>query len=469
MSEAEIVVPCKNFQKNAECACEVWCNKGDCDCCYDGKTQTITSEGIKYLKNIQYTDRILTLNQETYDIEWQHPTRIFRHYHEKLYHFNSRRIDIMADETQKLFIGYKATLERNDKLPRLIMIKDVIPKIQYRRQCDYYILKAGGKWKGDNIEYFFLPQVKAETKTAYMRTIEKVPIVLWVKFMAWYLSEGCTYFTKNKNYIVNISQSNKNPENQEEIFNIIRKMGFNPYLCDRGIRFDSKQFHLYLKQFGKSSEKYIPKEIKELSPQYLRMFLRVYARGDGTISNGKIKSIYTSSRQMMDDLVELLVKCGIPFSFITIKGRTFKDWNSDKIYKSRDVYNIQPRSRERAYLRKPKLIDYNNYAYDIELPNHIFYIIRNGKGCWSSNCVLCCQRWHCDDICPKAKKILELPKFKNKIYPWEEEKPKSEFCRDCGRSAETGSQIWFICPIDGTWHGSFDRCIFDVVKEDKKK
>lgn len=34
-------------------------------------------------------------------------------------------------------------------------------------------------------------------------------------------------------------------------------------------------------------------------------------------------------------------------------------------------------------------------------------------------CVLCCKRNDCDDICPKAKKILSLPEFKGKKYSWE--------------------------------------------------
>lgn len=34
-------------------------------------------------------------------------------------------------------------------------------------------------------------------------------------------------------------------------------------------------------------------------------------------------------------------------------------------------------------------------------------------------CVLCCQRNKCNDKCPKAEKLLELPEFKDKRYAWE--------------------------------------------------
>lgn len=84
-------------------------------------------------------------------------------------------------------------------------------------------------------------------------------------------------------------------------------------------------------------------------------------------------------------------------------------------------------------------------------------------------CVVCCRRHKClwieGKICPKAKKILELPEWKNKIYSYEEKRPKSDLCKNCGRPAETGSQIWFVCPVNGNWHSVSDRCIFEVVKE----
>jgi len=34
-------------------------------------------------------------------------------------------------------------------------------------------------------------------------------------------------------------------------------------------------------------------------------------------------------------------------------------------------------------------------------------------------CILCCRRHTCDDVCPKAKKILSLPEFRDKHYSWE--------------------------------------------------
>jgi len=36
----------------------------------------------------------------------------------------------------------------------------------------------------------------------------------------------------------------------------------------------------------------------------------------------------------------------------------------------------------------------------------------------------------------------------------------SGLCRECGREASTGSQLFFICPVDGSWRSINDKCKF---------
>jgi hypothetical protein len=33
-------------------------------------------------------------------------------------------------------------------------------------------------------------------------------------------------------------------------------------------------------------------------------------------------------------------------------------------------------------------------------------------------------------------------------------------CRYCGEGVCTGSQLFYICPVDGSWHGVWDSCKF---------
>jgi len=38
--------------------------------------------------------------------------------------------------------------------------------------------------------------------------------------------------------------------------------------------------------------------------------------------------------------------------------------------------------------------------------------------------------------------------------------PSSGLCRECGRETSTGSQLFFICPVDGSWRSINDKCKF---------
>ena len=38
--------------------------------------------------------------------------------------------------------------------------------------------------------------------------------------------------------------------------------------------------------------------------------------------------------------------------------------------------------------------------------------------------------------------------------------PSSGLCRECGRETSTGSQLWYVCPVDGSWRSINDKCKF---------
>ena len=38
--------------------------------------------------------------------------------------------------------------------------------------------------------------------------------------------------------------------------------------------------------------------------------------------------------------------------------------------------------------------------------------------------------------------------------------PSSGLCCECGRETSTGSQLFFICPVDGSWRSIDDKCKF---------
>lgn len=147
------------------------------------------------------------------------------------------------------------------------------------------------------------------------------------------------------------------------------------------------------------SKKYIPEDIKNSSPEEIRVFLDAFAKTDGSIRKGKFWKGYqfedsvmyfTSSERMRDDLCELILKSGGRPSVTTKKTK-------DKVQKFRNgEYTINSDGYVIHHLRKTGAftnsmtkteVDYCGEVFCVELErNHTLYVERHGKFCWCGNC-----------------------------------------------------------------------------------
>jgi len=141
-------------------------------------------------------------------------------------------------------------------------------------------------------------------------------------------------------------------------------------------------------QFGHAHEKYVPEEIKALSPGLLRKFLWGYMLGDG---NFQTLTASTSSQRLIDDLQEIGLKAGWPASYWTGANpgtpvsANPQYTSSHMVFKVRFSKEGTPRhgKAKEAWSR----VLYKGYVYDVTvLRNHTNYVRRNGKAVWSGNC-----------------------------------------------------------------------------------
>ncbi len=351
----------------------------DPDFCYDKKTKIMTKYGFKYFKDLTYDDLILTMNDDKI-FEYQKPVNIIKKFESKLLHFKNQQVDIMCSEDQRLLVGYKRNPWKDIdkglyKDIDFIKAKDINRKLR-PRQCRYFIKKSGGKWIGEDNDRICVEDSEYDT-------------AVFCEFMGWFLSEGYVYpeeiRVKRRGWEIIICQL-KDIKKISVINNVIVKMGFTPRRTKIGFSFSNKTLCRYLQKFGKSDTKYIPEEIKMLSRKYLKIFLNAYIAGDGSIKkNSKGFSIATVSSKMKDDLLEILIKLGRSFTHIRLKGG-FSKFPNGKHYNCKTSWQIQSYNKTFAYLPKAKVVEYNDYVYDVTVPNSKIYIQRNGKNCWSSNC-----------------------------------------------------------------------------------
>jgi len=308
--------------------------------CYDEETEVLTEEGWKRISEVKLSDKICTLNFKTEEIEYQKTQGIYVYdYRGKMYRLRTKRVDLLVTPNHKLL--YRPADFRNRKPFRLKKAEFLFNKSK--------IFKKDGKWIGKEEKYFILPAVKirhgSRFYSGYRRKKEKkIPLKDWLKFFGFWLAEGwVTQDNKRGSYAVCLA--NNNQDLLEEMQKLLKGFGYQVYRRKNVIRVRDYQLFCYLKQFGKCSDKFIPKEIKSLSKKYLEILLRYYLKGDGHIHGRTQKglSATTSSIHLRDDLQEIALKIGISayYKMHSKKGSPFRSPCTGKIYSQRgDVWVV---------------------------------------------------------------------------------------------------------------------------------
>jgi len=369
--------------------------------CYDKETEVLTEDGWKKFVEVNYSDKVCTLDIKTNKVEFQKPTKIQNYnYKGEMYRLKTKRVDLLTTPHHNLLVSHCDFR----KAPSFSLKKaeEIIGKSKR--------FKKDGLWIGEDKKYFVLPPVKIKHGSKYYsgfrnKNEKKFPIKEWLKFFGFFIAEGWTTYEKKGNrYGVYICNEDK--KIMKEMKTILQSFGYNPYeYMNRGIttlRISNYQLYNYLKQFGKCWEKHVPIEIKKLSKGLLNIFLKYYIEGDGHIygRDGKGLSATTTSIKLRGDLQEIALKLGMSayYKLHNKKGTLFSSpcYDGEKKYFQRNdswnvyfirqnIHTIMP-----SIIRKNKnyiesWIDFDDKVYCVSVPNKVIYIRRNGIPVWCGN------------------------------------------------------------------------------------
>jgi hypothetical protein len=334
--------------------------------CYDRETRVLTKDGFKYFKDVTLKDDILTRNPKTHELEYIKPEKKVQYIHDKMIHFKGERnIDLMVTPDHDMAYISDHKYKKGDR------------EITFRKASTitYWdmIPTGGGIWKGHDDDNIIINNTSYDTE--------------WFsKFMGIFLSEGWVTRLSKNCYRINIAQSQEhNIEICKYIESLINGFDYTYNEEKSTYYFTDKNLGEYLIKHKKMSyEKYIPKEIKNLSPYYINKFLEYFRYGDGS---KRERLYYTSSKKMAEDLAELILKCNRKPNIISrndigdsccdgykTKHNGYIIYDNDRIYGRLDGKSI-------------KEIDYNDIVYCLTMPkNHTLFVERNGKMIWSGNC-----------------------------------------------------------------------------------
>lgn len=381
--------------------------------CYDDKTEVLTKDGWKFFKDLSYEDEIATLNPHLGYLEYEYPTDIIvSHYKGKMYKLENRGISLCVTPNHNLYVA-KGSNYRGTKGN----FKKVLNDFELCNPEKYFGMdkrfKKNCKWEGQypapiykikGIEYDS-PVSLSENNSKlrhYVYNELSFNIIPWLRFLGFYIAEGCVSNKKESKRHDDISVAFNPYDELELVQKLIYDIGFNPIInMERGsARFCNTTLGEWLlKNCGHMAyNKKVPAFIKRLPPEYIEEFLKYLFIGDGHKTQ-TANVLSTTSKQLSDDVQELLLKAGYSF-----RERIRDRRNRFGGYSKKDNHPIISKriSYEINWLQLPDIeidmykakknqkfqeewIDYNGCVYCVTVPNHIIYVRRNGKGVWCGN------------------------------------------------------------------------------------
>ena len=345
--------------------------------CFHGRTEALTIDGWKKIKDISIGEMVYTLNPKTGSTEIQPVRNVYnKSYTGKMIQISGRGIDTQVTPNHRVIIKdrtgsfkFKTAQELFDS-PNS---HDCIWK-------DSIFTKVGDSHKmiaGQNVEFN-----------------------LFCSFLALYLSEGCVSHRKgrNRSYVIQINQNVGSKA--DHIRSILNELpwSFSEDIRDKKITWKCHNADLaeYLKPMGKAHTKYIPKDIiSNMDVISATHFLESYIVGDG---RGKLNNKYTRcdvfsvSERMIDDISHVAFLAGIPTrktvevcdKDYTFAGRLIKKENKKPLYfckflASKGIYT------DRRFIKITENNEYSDVVHCLNVENGTFYVRDGEYTFWTGN------------------------------------------------------------------------------------
>lgn len=378
---------------------------GECDhCeCLRSSGEILTSDGWKFIKDVQIGEFVSTLNMKTGLIEYQSIERVINQsYSGRMIHFKGHNIDTVVTPNHRMVV-----VDRKGN--KIFKTAQEIFDLQKTVQVSHLTIPTNGLWQGESFDTFTLAPFTSLTRCrkSYREKQAKalqINAKAFFGFLGLFLSEGNTSNKSNKDisYRVNIYQNiGKKADSIRDILNKMSpELEWKEYSKfgksnKKRMVFSCNDARLwsYVHKLGKVHTKFIPTNIKAASPELLTELFNSYLLGDGTtvMDRGYPRSsVFTTSKKLIEDLHEVLLKIG---GRGTIKTQIQKD-SIIRGYKIK-AENCKPLYR--LWIEKSKNIhidfrflkvteeDYSGTIHCVTVPNGTFYARDNKKAFWTGN------------------------------------------------------------------------------------
>ena len=348
------------------------------EACHDNKTEVLTEYGWRLFANLNGSEKLLTMNPDTREAEYQLPTRLYRSYRKgKMYQCEKRGCSFSVTPNHRmLWSKYRSNC--NIKWSKYYL--EAISNINNtNRKIPRVFL-----WRGINPETYIIPSSQTE-RSYYDDRI--VSMKDWLEFLGWYLSEG-SVTVNPRCYVTCITQKDRTV--LDRLYTIAVRMGFAPKIYEGNeasvLKIHNPQLAKHLITFGKYCyEKRVPEFVYKLSPSLIQILVQAYIKGDGYRKQNS-NVIYTSSKKMADGLQILIYKLG---KQSTVTKRQLIGITAPNGTSRHDGYVVSmPDDTSNIKLTKDyiDLVDYDGEVFCAHVPKyHTLFTRRDGVCMWSGN------------------------------------------------------------------------------------
>lgn len=370
--------------------------------CYDDQTDVLTKSGWKLFKDVDIkSDQFATLNDSTGFLEYQEATEYFeKRYCGDMYQIVTRGVDLLVTPNHNLYVA-KGDINGgiNNKGRKTFPYHLQTYKPLFRERKKFI---KGAKWEGLTPATIEVPSYRNTWKNSpySTRVLEKPALSLsarpLLRLLGWFVAEGCYSHNSTSHLCLHKDEADELGLILNSLDIKYKKKLRPPHGCVLDI-YDIQLHNFFLDSCGKLAlNKHAPDFVKDLSPELIEEFLIGLFDGDGNKTQ-TANILTTISKQLADDVLELLLKAGYCGSLSSrdrtdyiseIKGRKVQsnypvyevNWLNKTEHHSINSHDPQERVNE-----KESLVSYRGKVYCVSVPNKILYVRRNGKPVWCGN------------------------------------------------------------------------------------
>ena len=329
--------------------------------CFNEDTEILTDRGWLNIKDVTTEDKCLSREPNSSKLEYKKVVKTHKTKSQRMFYYKSKMLDFSITDDHNMFV--------NKKVGRARARKDVFIKPKDLDNYNFQFINAGGIWNGVTPNKIHVGKFEVDT-------------LLFMYLLGIFFSDGSV----NNQKSVTIVQ--KKPKIIEKIRENLDKLGlpYSEYFKDGVSTFYlHKSWSVYFEQFYLKKERKIPRYILNFGTDALEKLLDGILDGD---SDNERRRVYTGSMTSVNDIQEILYKCGFASNYKIMKPKKSK-LSCGRVIVGNEYYivNILKTEYLDASEKNAHFVDEEKDVYCVTLEDwHTVLTRQNGTVVWMGQC-----------------------------------------------------------------------------------